>query len=392
MKHLTFLLAIYQVINWIPFVTTAKVTHCSEVCNCPPNKTITCSSGVEIVWSDMMDFIIHCQHLHANLSSVFTGLYIITDRYSWVKIIGCSLPNASLSDLLGSIGVTVFDRLAIFSYSGSLQKKHFENFDQLYMLYLSGNNLGILPVDTFEGLKSLEELKIELSSFELPNMPMFSFSTRSLKIILIANNISEVGFDVFNNSSGLHSLTIVGVNNTCVIFDKSRQYIIPALKELWFQSVRLNTQLHVLGKADGPGKPPLPKRTTTTLPIQLREIILQGAKTFKLVLIVFTTNSSSLQSRCFAGLPNLDTVHLSDIKLKYMPQDAFSKSVNIRMLSLSKNRINTLHENTFSDLKRLKSLDISSNRISHLPKGLFSRTKNLRQLIMSHNLLQHIEP
>lgn len=391
MKHLIWLLLICHVINWIPSVATAVVIKCSKVCNCSSRTTITCSPGVEIILTDEIDFIIRCQQPHANLSSVFNGLYIFDVRHSSVKMEGCSLPDSSLSDLMGSIVVTGFYTLRIDSYSGSLQRKHFENLDKVESLEVYRSDLGVLPVDTFKGLANLKNLSISLSSFNLTKN-MFRCNTNPFMIILSTNNVSEVSFDSFNSSSGLYSLSITGVNNTSVVFDKSNQYV-TALSYLGLESIRINTKLNDLGRSEGESKPPLTERTTNALPIiQLREIILQGSETFELVIGYNTANTFLLQPRCFADLPNLDTIQLVANNIELVPEDAFSKSINIVSVFMSRNLINTFHENTFSDLEQLEDLDVSHNRISHLPEGLFSRTKKLRVLDVSYNLLQHIEP
>lgn len=391
MKHLTWLLLIFHVFNWIPSVATAEIKNCSEVCNCSSKAKICCSPGVEIIFTSEIDFIIRCQQPHANLSSVFNGLYIFDVQHSSVKIEGCSLPDSSLSDLLGSSGVTGFYTLRIDSYSGSLQRKHFENLNNVYHLEVNRSDLGILPVDTFKGLTHLNNLLLSLSSFKLTKN-MFRSNTNPFNLFLSRNNISEVNFDAFNGSSGLRSLSITGVNNTSVIFDTSNQYD-TVLSYLGLESVRINTKLNDFGGSGGESGPSLPERTTNALLIvQLREIILNSMQTFELVIQGNAANAFLLQPRCFADLPNLDTIQLVANNIEFVPVDAFSKSINIIKVFLSNNLINTFHEDTFSDLKHLEYLFLSENRISHLPEGLFSRTKKLKALDVSYNLLQHIEP
>lgn len=401
MEHrLTFLLAIYHVINQFPSVAAARV-KCNQVCNCSSNdkinEIITCP-GVEILklYDDILRvyLTIKCQQPHDELSTVINDLSIPVDIFyiHIVHIEGCTLPNSSLSYLLGSIGVTYFPNLVISSCSGSLQSKHFEKLNEVDDLKVVLSDLGVLPVDTFAGLTNLRSLEIVLCSFKLEN-DMFRCNKKLEMISLDSNNVSEISFDVFNDTSSLRFINITGVRNTSLLFDHSKQYVVPALSELRLESVSLkNKQVHVLGSVDGQGEIPSPERTTTGLPIQLREIIFRGSTRFQLTLKDNTKNNFLLQPRYFADLPNLNTVKIVANNLKFVPEDVFSKSTNIHWVDLSNNLISTFQENTFSDLESLEHLDLNFNRITYLPAGLFSSAKKLWSLDVSYNLLKNIEP
>lgn len=374
MKHqLTLLLGICNVINQFPSVATAGV-KCNKICNCSSNdeinEIITCPGVKIIILYDKYDLTIKCQQPHDELSTVINDLSIPAGRYVTVNIKGCTLPNLSLSDLLGSIGVTNFPTLVITS-----------------------SDLGDLTVETFAGLTNLTSLNIRFSSFKLEN-DMFRCNEKLHMISLDTNNVSEISFDVFNNTSSLWSIKIYGgVRNTSLLFDHSKQYVVPALAELRLESVSLKNKLvHVLGSVDVQGEIPSPERTTTSLPIQLREIILQGTPIFQIVLNDNTKNNFLLQSRYFSDLHNLNRVEFVANNLKFVPEDAFSKCTNIFWVDLNNNLIDSFQENTFSDLESLAHLDVSFNRITYLPEGLFSSTKQLRRLDVSYNLLIHIEP
>lgn len=197
---------------------------------------------------------------------------------------------------------------------------------------------------------------------------------------------------MFNNMRRLDRLDIYGTSNTSVIFDESKKYILPSLGYLSLQSIRLNTQLHVLRSPLDKSKLSMVENITTALSTLLRDLTLQSKKKITLVLNNNTASAFLLQPRCFADLLNLDSVELTASNLKIVPEDAFSNSSNITTVNLNSNLISSFEPNTFSDLKRLVSLSISNNQISYLPEGLFSKTKSLKSLKIDHNLLKHIEP
>lgn len=395
--NLTFLLVLIHLNNQFPSLATVEVT-CNKLCNCSEisrgrKSTVSCSSGVGMTLTDNRgtDVIIKCQQPDANLSSVLDGLNVTATLYSQVIIEACSLFNSSLSDLLASIGVRDFGRLNITSYSGSLQRKHFKNLDEVYDLTIARSDLGVLPADVFEGLRNIKYIEIEFSSFQFTK-GIFLNTPNLEKVILNRNIVSEVSFDVFNNMSRLGRLDIYGTSNTSVIFDESKPYILPSLRYLLFQSIRLNTQLHVSGSASDESKLSVVENITTALSTLLRDLALQSTKEFTLVLDNNTANAFLLQTRCFADLFNLHSIKLTASNIKIVPEDAFSNSSNIRTVDLNTNLINSFEPNTFSDLKRLERLSISNNLISYLPEGLFSKTKSLKFLKIDRNLLKHIEP
>lgn len=133
------------------------------------------------------------------------------------------------------------------------------------------------------------------------------------------------------------------------------------------------------------------EHNAASLSAQLRKLF-QNTFRIKITLTNSTSTNSLLQAGRFSDLYSLQNLDLSANNLTFMPEDTFSKSMNIEELVLSDNLINTFEKHTFSGLERLQKLDISKNKISRLPEGLFSRNKDLSLINISHNLLKHIEP
>lgn len=201
MMNLTFLLVLIHLNNQFPWIASVHVTR-NKLCNSTQilrkKSTVSCSSGVEMTlteYGEAVAIIIKCQQEDANLSSVLDGLKVIATEYSQVTLEACSLFNSSLSDLLASIGVRDFGKLNITLYSGILQKKHFRNLDKVFDLKIARSDLGVLPVDFFEGLRNLKYIKIEFSSFQLTK-GIFLYTPILEKVILNRNNVTEVSFDV----------------------------------------------------------------------------------------------------------------------------------------------------------------------------------------------------
>lgn len=188
----------------------------------------------------------------------------------------------------------------------------------------------------------------------------------------------------------LSYLEIVGDTKISIIFDESEQFIAPPLGHIIFKSVIIKPQL-TLGRANEQSKLHLDDNTTAVLPKRLQEI-LQSTKMVEIVLNDIATNSLQLQPACFANLTSLKYLTLSGNHLKFVPEDSFSKSINILKLDLNNNFISSFKPNTFLDLRNLENLNISNNQISHLPEGLFYNTKSLVYLDLSDNLPEHIEP
>lgn len=406
MKNLVLLLALFFFYSQISFDVTSLDVKCnsSPMLVVPPKDRfklttiIVCSSNVVITLTEIdhrdlgyksTEVTITCNKSQTDLS-VLTGLNITASLYSLVEIKGCSLPDSSVSDLLGSIGVRDFDTLHITSYSGSLQRKHFENLDKVQYLTLAQSNFGVLPIDTFKGLTGLWALKIMFSSFKLTK-GIFQYSPFISYIYLDRNSISEVSFDVFNDTKILHHLEIIGANNTSIVFDESKQYIAPTFYDFILNSVIIKTIPLVVDSAHNRSKLSSGENIAAYLPTKVREI-LGNTWQVKLTLAKDTTTNLLLQPGCFSDLYALQEIDLSANNIKFVPEDTFSKSRSITILVLSDNLINTFEENTFSDLEILNTLDLSINKISYLPERLFSRTNSLFDLNLSRNLLQHIEP
>ena len=120
----------------------------------------------------------------------------------------------------------------------------------------------------------------------------------------------------------------------------------------------------------------------TTLPATLFAG-LSNLQTLNLLYNPLTTLPATL----FSGLSNLQTLDLRANRLTGLPATVFSGLSNLRTLHLSSNRLTSLPATVFSGLSNLRTLHLSSNRLTSLPATLFAGLSNLRALFMSANPL-----
>lgn len=96
-----------------------------------------------------------------------------------------------------------------------------------------------------------------------------------------------------------------------------------------------------------------------------------------------------MNERSLEGLPNLETLDLSNNSLPEIPS-ALLLLRNLRKLNLSFNkRLIYVHDNAFRTLKNLEEIDISNSGLSTISESAFSGLENsLTSLYLHHALLQ----
>ena len=94
----------------------------------------------------------------------------------------------------------------------------------------------------------------------------------------------------------------------------------------------------------------------------------------------------------FAGLSNLDSLHLSYNPLNELPSGLFDGLSNLRRLSLANNRLTDLPSGAFDDLSSLEWLSLGKNKLESLPPGVFDDLFNLEWLNLGYNKLESLPP
>lgn len=86
-------------------------------------------------------------------------------------------------------------------------------------------------------------------------------------------------------------------------------------------------------------------------------------------------------------LTKLQVFDASNLGLKIVQQELFSKSPNLKSIILKSNKIQDLPEGTFTNLRNLTTVDLSFNNILTIRPGAFINSMNIRQLFLKGNQL-----
>ena len=105
-------------------------------------------------------------------------------------------------------------------------------------------------------------------------------------------------------------------------------------------------------------------------------------------------NIVALPGRIFAGLHDLEELHLGRNKIAFLPSGIFSDLQSIQYINLSFQRNSasplSLREDVFSGLHTLRSLELSNNRMTGMPSGIFSGLYNLERLDLDYNTVGNL--
>ena len=95
----------------------------------------------------------------------------------------------------------------------------------------------------------------------------------------------------------------------------------------------------------------------------------------------------------FSGLTRLVDLHLDNNRgLTELPEGIFSGLSSLRFLNLSSNRLTSLPEGVFSGLSSVSVLALTGNRLTTLPEGVFSELVSLEHLGLEYNELTRLPP
>ena len=96
-----------------------------------------------------------------------------------------------------------------------------------------------------------------------------------------------------------------------------------------------------------------------------------------------------LSDEAFTGLPELDTLLLTDNWIEVLNTTHFVGLSKLRVLDLSFNHIKNIGELTFTGLANLKQLSMAANRLTHLKSHIFDGLSTLKQLDLHTNRLKY---
>jgi Leucine-rich repeat (LRR) protein len=108
-------------------------------------------------------------------------------------------------------------------------------------------------------------------------------------------------------------------------------------------------------------------------------------------LLVHAVTLRSLKSRNFVDMPKLKKLDMSQVKIKFIEEDAFWELRNLEEFICTGCGIVKLPVNLFNHLKKLKVLSLRENKLVHLGRNLFTDNSNLEQINLSENPLTKID-
>uniref|UniRef100_A0A6C0EAI8 Uncharacterized protein n=1 Tax=viral metagenome TaxID=1070528 RepID=A0A6C0EAI8_9ZZZZ len=90
-------------------------------------------------------------------------------------------------------------------------------------------------------------------------------------------------------------------------------------------------------------------------------------------------------------LTKLQTLNLSENKLKKIKENTFDNLTNLQQLFLGSNELRIIKENTFDKLTNLHYLDVGNNQLTEIKENAFDRLTDLTHLYLNGNKLKEIK-
>ena len=299
-------------------------------------------------------------------------------------------------------------------------------------LYLDGNNLGTLTVNSLPLLPELVELYLNSSNID-GNIPQYMFTVyTNLKVIdLSDNDLYYLHSDI---CSGLDLTALILSNNRGLVDYASTAFRNCAIEELYldscaFTSLQLNVELYsslrmlsmsynsdrllthpgLLEQADLESLVMEYSNLTSPVFIQgasIRNLNLNGNNRinthgYSIWEVLESVSDLRALSLSDTGLEDvvipencnaLTYVVLSNNYLSEITTSSFAFTPQLDTLDLSFNTINIISSEFGTQLPRLAVLDLSTNYLSALEYDTFSPLGSLRYLDISDNFIESFDP
>ena len=94
-----------------------------------------------------------------------------------------------------------------------------------------------------------------------------------------------------------------------------------------------------------------------------------------------------MPSNVIGSLTSLQVLDISNVGLRTIQSEIFSKSPNLRSIYLKNNKISEIADGTFNNLRNLTTVDLSYNNIMTIKPGAFINAMNIRSLSLKGNQL-----
>ena len=235
-----------------------------------------------------------------------------------------------------------------------LRNNLFKDLLHLLHLDLSHNRLNSLKHAVFNGLGELTHLRIEF------------------------NQLTYLGENVFKE---LSNLTYLYLNHNFLTYVTLEMLNIPQLYVLRLESNPLNLKDGVFSNLN---KLEFLSLWNTTQ--QLSVNMFAGLQNLQHLHLDWN-NLDRINAEYFRDLKNMISLHLSRCQITTLEGYLFRYLTKLELLSMQRNEITTLRSGAFRGLKRLLLLRIYSNRLKHIEFGVFKDTPKLIFIDISSNEL-----
>ena len=303
----------------------------------------------------------------------------LTDIVFWGNNI-CDLGNN------GSLNTTYLELLGLSGNKlASLPLNIFEGLKSLYGLYLRYNHLQVLQSSVFKDLQSLLELSLGNNMIERLPSDIFS-GLHALEILDLNDNHLSLGADTLKDLfCGLHSLYTLDLSNN----------ELSTLSSGVFDDLRSLQTIYLGGNHLTMLIPDLFRNLNFLIDIRINdnriEFVPPGflSKITKLITLDLSNNNiTRFPNRVFQGL-YIESLYLSQNNILQISGDLF-KGSTVEELKLDSNTLTQLPDGLFKGLK-LQKLTLYDNCITHLPSNIFDGLSELTQISLQKNHLSTLE-
>ena len=276
---------------------------------------------------------------------------------------------------------------------GSLPPAAFSSLTKLNHLSLEGCVLDFLPAGVFQGLRSLESLRVSTNS----PVPLRLEQDSLLHVPLLANldlSSSSVRSFPTREFCNLPSLTSLNVSNNEIGSIHDLGLSISADSDCLGRLSTLDVSHNELSMVEADTLLSWPSISNIDVSNNYIRFVSENvfANSTRLTKLRMSNNQMShLPAILIASLPLME-LHLANNSLSSLPANLFHGHINLEKLDLSGNHLmaSGLPNNLTSALHNLLSLNLCSNKLANLSIELTRPLQNLKELRLCDNKLANI--